>query len=64
LGAKLEAYNRANAFANGVTCPPKINIRVDYHDAILSIGQSILPFLLKILNDKTEILKISALKSI
>jgi hypothetical protein len=30
LGEKLEAYNRANAFANGNPNPQKINIRVDY----------------------------------
>ena len=30
LGEKLEAFSRANSFANGNTSPPRIEARIDY----------------------------------
>jgi hypothetical protein len=64
LSEKLEAYHRANSYANGNINPPKIEARVDYEETIYTIGASIIPFLVKMLSDKSEILKISSLKSI
>jgi hypothetical protein len=53
LSEKLEAYHRANSYANGSINPPKIEARVDYEETIYTIGASIIPFLLKMLGDKS-----------
>lgn len=44
--------------------PNKIEARVDYEETVYSLGSSILPFLLRMLADKSDILKISSLKAI
>lgn len=39
-------------------------MRIDYEQVAYTIGPSILPFLVKVLTDKSEIYKVSTLKSI
>ena len=53
LGDKLDAFNRANSYASGNTNPPKIDVRVDYEEVSYNIGPSIIPFLVKVLTDKS-----------
>ena len=53
LGEKLDAFNRANSYASGNINPPKIDVRVDYEEVSYIIGPSIIPFLVKVLTDKS-----------
>ena len=51
VGHKVDAYNRASSYANGITTPPRVETRTDYEEVAYTMTSSLLPFLLKVLED-------------
>ena len=61
---KLEAYNRCNAYSSANCDPEPLCADVDMEDFSITVFPHIVTFLIKMLSDKLDPLRVAALKSI
>lgn len=64
VNEKLEAYNRCNAYSLGNCEPESLRPDVDMEGFSVAVFPQLAPFLLKMLSDKLEPVRVAALKSI